>query len=66
MLLNVSEIFKRELDQCYFRLYITYAILLEKYLNFFFCENMVEINEARLREATFNLHAHALIIPACQ
>ena len=35
-----------------------YTILLEKYLTFF-CENLVDFNEARLHEATLNLHTHA-------
>ena len=33
---------------------------------FFFCENLVDFNGARLHEATLNLHTHALIFPACQ
>ena len=29
---------------------------LEKYLTFFYCENLVDFNEAHLHEATLNLH----------
>ena len=35
--------------------------LLEKYLTFFFCENLVNCNEACLHEATLNLHRHTSI-----
>jgi len=30
--------------------------MLEKYPYFYFCENLVDFNEARLHEATLNLH----------
>ena len=33
-------------------------ILLEKYSIFFLCKNLVDFNEARLQEATLNLHTH--------
>ena len=33
--------------------------LLDNYPNFFFYKNMVDFNEARLHEATLNLHTHA-------
>ena len=36
-----------------------YIPLLEKYPTFFFWENLVDFNEARLHEATLNLHTHA-------
>ena len=37
------------------------VLLLEKYPNFFFWESLVDFNEARLHEATLNLHMHAWI-----
>ena len=33
--------------------------LLEKYLTFFFCKNLVGFNEMHLHEAILNLHMHA-------
>ena len=36
-----------------------YTLLLEKYVTFFFCEHLVDFNEAHLHEATLNLHLHA-------
>ena len=39
--------------------------LIGKYSTFFlslFCENLVDLNEARLHEATLNLHMHERII----
>ena len=41
------------------RTLLRYITLLEKYLTLFFCENLVIFNEARLHEATLNLHTHA-------
>ena len=32
----------------------------------FIWKNLVDYNEARLHEATLNLHKHAWIFPACQ
>ena len=32
--------------------------LLERYPTLFFCENLEDFNEARLYEATLNLHTH--------
>ena len=37
----------------------SYTTLLEKYPTLFFYENLVDVNEARLHEATLNLHTHA-------
>ena len=38
-----------------------YSTLLEKYQSSSFCEKLVDINEARLLEATLNLQMHAWI-----
>ena len=40
-----------------------YSTLLEKYQSLSFCEKLVDINEARLLEASLNLHTHAWIFP---
>ena len=37
---------------------VTYT-LLDTYPTFFLCENLMDINEACLHEATFNRHMHA-------
>ena len=40
--------------------------LLEKYPTLvFFCENLVDFNEAHLHEATLNLHTHTWVFFAC-
>ena len=44
----------------YIYIYI-YTNMLEKYSNFFFCENLVDLNEARLHEAILNPHINACI-----
>ena len=36
--------------------YIGIRGLLDKYQTYFFCENLVDFNEARLLEAILNLH----------
>ena len=40
---------------------LVWRSLLEKYLALFFCGNLMYFNEARLNEATLNLHTHAWI-----
>ena len=37
---------------------LIYTTLIEKYPTLFFCENLVDLNEVRLHEATLNLHMH--------
>ena len=46
----------------------SFTTALEKYaiFVFYFLENLVDFNVARLLEATFNLHTHASIFPLCQ
>jgi hypothetical protein len=38
---------------------LIYIALLEKHPTLFFCENLVDSNEAHFHEATLNLHTHA-------
>ena len=40
--------------------------LSKKYSTLFFFDNLEDFNEARLHEATFNLHTHDWNFPACQ
>ena len=44
-----------------YKIYELYGntIMLEKYPTLFFCENVVDFNEALLHETTLNLHTHA-------
>ena len=44
---------------------LNYTTLLKKYPTFF-CENLVDFNEAQLHEATLNPHTHTWIVSACQ
>ena len=43
----------------FLHLMIQLNFLVELSFFFFFCENLVDFNEARLHEATLNLHTHA-------
>ena len=38
---------------------VQYTPMIEKHPTLLFCENLVDFNEARLHEATLNLHTHA-------